>query len=211
MSKVALIILTMVVGFMLMGSAYALLIDDVNVQGIAKSSAMDVRIVERETSVLNSSGNNASTSVGMPSPMTINDEESTTYIRETINNFVPGEEVKMQYKIVNKGTMDVLLTGVIVTTDNQDLEPLISLKWSISEYDNGICGNRVTNNADGETLDDISSLTNVSNVGITLDNDLGTEDYCLLELVVKLDDESDVVYKTMKTTEFTVTPEYIQN
>ncbi len=208
MKKRNIVVVVLVIALLLMGSAYALWTDSVVVEVTAQSATMDVQIVERTESVTTTSSYGVNTVLGTPSPATIDVSEPTATVSESITNFIPGDTVTLTYKIVNTGSIDVLLTGVNIAFPGttQSLQALTQLNWTIDEY----VGATLTDSTSGSgTLSSIA--TSVTTTGDGVEILAGTSDYCLLTLEMYIDDVSGIPYSTEKETSFTITPVFTQN
>ncbi len=208
MKKRNIVVVVLVIALLLMGSAYALWTDSVVVEVTAQSATMDVQIVERTESVTTTSSYGVNTALGTPSPATIDVSAPTAAVSESITNFIPGDTVTLTYKIMNTGSIDVLLTGVNISFPGtaQTLQALTQLNWTIDEY----VGTTLTDSTSGSgTLSSIA--TSVTTTGDGVEILAGTSDYCLLTLEMYIDDVSGIPYSTEKETSFTITPVFTQN
>ncbi|MEX1377179.1 MAG: hypothetical protein AB1Z23_06860 [Eubacteriales bacterium] len=210
MKKRNVVIIVLLIALLLMGSAYALWTDSVTVEVTAQSATMDVQIVERTENITPPSGLSVITYLDAPVPATINAANPTSSVTEGIVNFIPGDVVTLTYKIENRGTIDVLLTGVNITYPGatQTLQSLTLLDWTLTEYVGGVAtGDSISGSGH---LGTITANTNASasNVGILAN---AATDYCLLTVEVQIDDPSGVPYSSVLETSFTVTPVFTQD
>lgn len=141
---------------------------------------------------------------------TKNTENAVSSINETISNITPGDKIALSYKIVNLGCIDVLLDGVDISIDNQNLDDYLTLKWTITHYKDSKPVNTISNCTNGQTLSDISSYMDVSQKNIIMKCDRADEDFCLLELYITFD-ENAALFQEVQQTVFTITPSFIQN
>ena len=189
-----------------MGSAYALWTDSVTVQVTAQSATMNVQIVDRTEDITAAAGS-VVTELGSPTPATIDAANPTESVSESITNFIPGDTVTLEYKIVNDGSIDVLLSGInIAFSGTQTLQSLAYLTWTMTEYVGGVPGDTISG---ADHLDAITTSVDTSGDGLEIL--AGTADYCILTLELYIDDASGVPYTTVKETTFTITPVFQQN
>ncbi len=206
MKKRNIVVVVLVISLLLMGSAYALWTDSVTVQVTAQSATMDVQIVDRTENVSAAVGS-VVTELGTPTPGTIDAANPTESVSESITNFIPGDTVTLEYKIVNKGSIDVLLTGInIAFSGTQTLQSLAYLNWTMTEYVGGLPVDSISGSGHLDTI-----TTSVDTSGDSVAILSGTADYCLLTLELYIDDVSGVPYTTVKETTFTITPVFTQD
>lgn len=199
MKKIIIIVVALVFALFLANTALAQFVDASDVSATANSSSIDVQIVQRTQR---------------------SDIETVAYqelvdpvsmVEEMIENLAPGNEIVLSYKIVNSGAVDVVVTGVNVEIDKEELKKSIILKWTITKYVDSQAVESITNSANGETLDEISLSTYISNSNIELECNSSTDDYCTLELVIQLDDSDQILNDAVQETVFRVTPVFTQN
>jgi len=211
MKKRNVVVVVLVIALLLMGSAYALWTDSVTVNVTAQSATMDVLINYRSASVAPTGTLPVATSIGTSNPGTIDAANTTDSVQETITNFIPGDTVTLTYRIINDGTIDVLLTGFNVSfagTSVQDLQADTHLTWTMT----GFVGGSATDTATGSgQLNAIATTVDVEASGAVIEIPAGTADYCELTLVLYINDTTGIPYSTVKETVFTVEPVFRQN
>lgn len=208
MKKRNIVVAVLVIALLLMGSAYALWTDSVTVQVTAQSATMDVQIVDRTENLVPPAGLQIVTELGTPSPATIDAANPTDSVQESITNFIPGDTVTLTYKIVNQGSIDVLLTGINIAYPGatQTLQALTYLDWTMTEYVSGVAADTISGSGHLGSI-----TTSVDTSGDGLEILAATADYCLLTLEIYIDDATGVPYSTVKETSFSVTPVFTQN
>jgi|GEM_PF-2583084 len=197
MKKVAVIVIGLLIALFLANTALAQYVDTSSNIVTAKSSSIDVKIVERTKDS------------GKEKEYSSDVIDAVSSINETLSNLAPGDEIVLSYKIVNNGSIDVLLDGVNVSVENQDLGEHLFLKWTITQYKDSQPVNSTSNSTNGEDLLSTSKTTDVSFVNIVLDSDNKTDDFCVLELNIGVSDNMGVS-NAAKETVFTVTPLFRQ-
>ncbi|MBN2878658.1 MAG: hypothetical protein JXN65_03415 [Clostridia bacterium] len=211
MKKRNVVVVVLVIALLLMGSAYALWTDSVTVNVTAQSATMDVLINYRSVSVAPTGSLPVVTDIGTPSPAVIDAANTTDAVQETITNFIPGDTVTLTYRIINDGTIDVLLTGFNISfagTSVQDLQADTHLTWTMT----GFVGGLATDTATGSgQLNAIATTVDVEASGAVIEIPAGTADYCELTLVFYINDSTGIPYSTVKETVFTVEPVFRQN
>ena len=193
MKKVAVILIVIVALMFLANTALAKYVDASDV--VAQSGSMDVKIVERTNGTQYSS----------------QQIDAVSSVKETISNMAPGESATLSYKIVNEGSIDVLLEGVNVSTDNEELSQHLVLKWKLTQYVDGVAVSTVSNKGAGQRLNGAAGNTDVTFGAIVLDSSDKTDDYCLLELEISFADDISALDIEVQETVFTITPWFTQN
>jgi len=209
MKKRNVVVVVLVIALLLMGSAYALWTDSVTVNVTAQSATMDVLINYRAVSVAPTGTLPVVTDIGAPIPAVIDATNTTDSVEETITNFIPGDTVTLTYRIINDGSIDVLLTGFNITFDGasaQDLKNDTHLTWTMTGYAGGSPTSTATGNGQ---LNLIATTVDVESSGIEIL--AGTADYCELTLVFYINDSTGIPYSSVKETVFTVEPVFRQN
>ena len=136
--------------------------------------------------------------------------DAVSSIDETLNNLAPGDDIALSYKIINNGSVDVLLEGIQISVDNQELSNCIVLNWTITQYKDSQQGNSTSNIVKNKSLIDSSGSSDVSFAQIVLDNNNKTNDYCLLEMQISFQDNGLTSTSISNQTVFTITPLFIQ-
>jgi len=199
MKKRNMVIIVLIIALLLMGSAYAAWTDTVSVTVNAESATLNVKIVDREAPVLTtasgSSYQHSTVGASVPAAATFPLAAGTETVTEQITDMVPGETVTFEYRIENLGTLDVDLTGIDITHTTTDLP--LTVNWTIEQF--GASGGSDTGTGNDTTFTNIDLLGSGS-------------DYCVLTVVVAIDDPSGnlAAYETAQTGEFTVELEYTQ-
>ncbi|MEX1376315.1 MAG: hypothetical protein AB1Z23_02465 [Eubacteriales bacterium] len=197
MKKVAVVLIVVLSLLFLANTALAKYVDESDI--VAKSGFIDVKIVERTKDA------------GDGMEYSSQEIDAVSSIKETLSNMAPGDSALLSYKIVNDGSIDVLLEGVNVATDNTELGQHLVLKWTLTQYVDSVPVNTVSNKGTGQMLNSASGNTDVSFGGIVLDSDNKTDDYCLLELEISFEDDINALNSQVQETVFTITPWFTQN
>jgi len=196
--RIAIATTVLILATMLANTAFGKYLDSSSNTRAAITNSIDVQIVERTKSC------NCSTKC------TSEIIAAISTIEETLSDLAPGDTVVLGYKIINMGSIDVLLDGVNISVDNQQLKDYIDLKWSITQYKDNIQVNKISSCTNELSLSCASASTDVSLSEIILECDSPKNNYCLLELIITYDENSPQLNEVLGTV-FTISPSFIQN
>ncbi len=207
MKKRNMVVIVLIIALLLMGSAYALWTDHVEVVVTANSATMDVLITERTSAtVTQTHGRDIVTTISASSITAPGNQTATV----TLDNFIPMETVALVYKIENMGSIDVELYEIAVSKNasNDLLSPKTIVNWTIQKKDAG--GSDIGSPVSGsDTVDNLVGTIAVAANSIELAG--STTDYLELELEMYINDSTGVPYSAVQETVFTIQPRFVQD
>lgn len=136
--------------------------------------------------------------------------DAVSSIEENLCDLTPGSTTVLSYKIVNQGCIDVLLDGVYIAVDTNQLNDYINFKWTVTQYEDDKPVNTIVSDSTGKCLSKISSSGNLSSNNIVLRQSGAKGNYCMLELEITYSEDSPEQSQALEAV-FTITPSFIQN
>ncbi len=140
-----------------------------------------------------------------------NESESSSAVSKTLRNLSPGKIEVLSYVIINQGSVDVLLEGVNIVFDDNELCSCIVIDWTVYLYEGDRLVKAVSDRVYGANSYKNQCLAEVSFAQIFLDSDSRSDDYCLLEIEIYLDETTSSPSSEIRQSTFTITPVFVQN